>query len=78
MKSTYLLSALEKGQTAVICALSASGAMRRRLMDIGIAPGAKIQPLFRSCWGEPTAYLIQDTVIALRREDADTVLVKLI
>lgn len=75
MNDICALGALDYEQEAVIRAIVAKGAMRRRLMDIGITPGGRIRRLFRGPGGEPTAYLVNDTVIALRRGDADTVIV---
>ena len=43
---------------------------RRRLMDLGFFHGNLISPVFRSPGGDPTAYEIWDTYIALRKEDA--------
>ena len=48
--------------------------MRRRLQDIGFIPGTAVTCLQRSPLGDPTAYRIRGTVIALRREDAKNIL----
>ena len=76
MPPTSTLSSLKCGSGAVVTALNTEGAMRRRLMDMGFTPGSAVRALFRSCSGEPVAYLIHDTVIALRKEDAQSVLVE--
>ena len=76
MPPEYTLNSLERGIPAVVSALTAKGAMRRRLMDIGFTPGSPVQALYRSCSGDPVAYLICGAVIALRSEDAATVLVQ--
>ncbi len=76
MPPIYELSKLECGIPAFVHSLNTQGPMRRRLMDIGLTPGSAVEALFRSCVGDPTAYLISGAVIALRREDASTVLVK--
>lgn len=47
----------------------------RRLLDLGITNGAKITPLNRSPIGNLTAYKIRGTVIALRNEDAENIIV---
>ncbi len=47
----------------------------RRILDMGIIDGAKIMRLFSSPFGDPTAFLISDTVIALRQSDSDKILV---
>lgn len=73
--SPILLSELEKEVPAEVYALETRGAMRRRLLDIGLSPGSEVCPLFSACTGEMTAYLIGGAVIALRREDAATVTV---
>ena len=76
MPPTCTLGELRRGHFAAVTALNTQGPMRRRLMDIGISPGVRICALFKSCSGDPTAYLVHDTVIALRRDDADTVIVR--
>lgn len=70
------LSSLKCGSGGVVSALNTEGAMRRRLMDMGFTQGSPVRALFRSCSGEPVAYLIHDTVIALRKEDAQSVLIE--
>lgn len=50
--------------------------MARRLMDIGMVQGTEVECLMKSPLGDPAAYLIKGAVIALRREDAGTVLVR--
>ena len=55
--------------------LSHKGNELRRILDMGIIDGAKIMRLFSSPFGDPTAFLISDTVIALRQADCDKILV---
>ena len=76
MSPLYPLNELSCGQSAVVCRLNTQGLMRRRLMDLGLQPGASIQALFRSCFGDNCAYRIGGAVIALRSYDAATVLVQ--
>ena len=42
----------------------------------GLSPGAKIKLLFKSPFGNPCAYEVLGTVIALRHEDAKNIYVK--
>ena len=51
------------------------GTNRRRLLDLGLVPGARVEVVRRSPAGNPTAYLIKGTIIALRNEDARQILV---
>lgn len=64
------LSDLSIGEECRISAIDIDGLMRRRLMDLGFVPGTKVECLRRSPAGDPTAYLVRGTVIALRKEDA--------
>lgn len=71
------LSALGCGQQARVSRLLTMGAIRRRLMDVGLTPGETVRCLFTARHGDPIAYWIRGAVIALRREDAETILVEL-
>jgi len=69
------LTELGIGQTARIEALAATGANRRRLLDLGLVPRTEIEAVRRSPAGDPVAYRIRGAVIALRREEAAQVFV---
>ena len=45
-------------------------------MDLGIVPGTRIEAIMRSPSGDPTAYLIRGTTIAIRRSQADRIRVR--
>lgn len=62
---------------ARIATLVGSGPMARRLGDLGFVQGTGITCLYRSPAGDPTAYGIRGTVIALRKQDAARVRVRL-
>ena len=63
------LDRIEVGETAVITDLSASGALRRRFLDIGLTSGCRVKCIFSAPAGNPKAFIIRGTVIALRLED---------
>jgi Fe2+ transport system protein FeoA len=52
------------------------GFTRRRLLDLGMTPGAKLSPEMRNFAGDPRAYRVRGTLIALRREQAAQIWVK--
>ncbi len=58
---------------ATVVALDTRGAQRRRLMDLGLLPGTEVRVDMTSPLGDPTAYLVRDGLIALRRSQARTV-----
>ena len=71
------LHELKAGQQGTVLSLSPRirGAERRRLMDLGILPGVAIEAAFTSPSGDPTAYLVRETLIALRKEQARSILI---
>ena len=54
----------------IIKNLNCNGNIRRRLLDLGLVKDTKITPVFKSPSGDPTAYEIRKTIIALRKEDS--------
>jgi DtxR family Mn-dependent transcriptional regulator len=73
------LSALKPGQRATVQALTETlqGFTRRRLLDLGLTPGAGITAELPSLFRDPVAYRVRGTLIALRREQAEHVLITL-
>lgn len=69
-----LLTDLPIGQSGIIEGISPDFSLYTRLLDIGFSEGTEIEALFKSPLGDPTAYLIKGTVIALRHEDAQNIL----
>jgi DtxR family Mn-dependent transcriptional regulator len=71
----FPLTHLQPGQAGKVTLISprCRGPERRRLMDLGILPGTRISAEMISPTGDPTAYLIRDTLIALRDEQANLI-----
>lgn len=72
------LTALRQGQRATVKALTEAlqGFTRRRLLDLGLTPGASISVELPSMFNDPVAYRVRGTLIALRREQAEQVLIE--
>jgi DtxR family Mn-dependent transcriptional regulator len=66
------LSGLETGQRGRVLGLSPAcrGPERRRLLDLGFVPGTEVLAEMSSPGGDPIAYRVRGTLIALRREQA--------
>jgi len=64
------LEDLEAGEAGDVVGLSpvCQGAHRRRLLDLGVVPGTRIESELTATAGDPTAYRIRGALIALRRE----------
>ena len=52
------------------------GESRRRLLDLGFVKGSDISIDLMNPLGEPNAYLIKGTSIALRKDQAAKILIK--
>ncbi len=74
--NTEPLSCLREGQHARVLSITESGAMRRRLQDIGLIEGTVVECIQKSPSGDPVAYGIRGAVIALRRAQAASVIVQ--
>lgn len=69
------LAELPLGHTGRVCELRSTDRSRRRMLDLGLIVDTEVEALRRSPSGDPVAYQIRGAVIALRREEAATVLV---
>lgn len=72
------LSSLKENETAKIIGISreSRGESRRRLLDLGFVKEANIKIDLMNPLGEPHAYLIKGTSIALRKDQAAKILIK--
>ena len=52
------------------------GFTRRRFLDLGLTPGTKIYPELGNFFGDPRAYRVRGTLIALRKDQAAQIWVK--
>ncbi|MBP3041779.1 ferrous iron transport protein A [Bacillaceae bacterium Marseille-Q3522] len=62
------------GDSFRIAQIKVDGVLRRRLLDLGFVPNAVVKVLQRSPLGDPTAYRVSQTTIALRKEEATQIL----
>ena len=69
------LSALTVGQKGKVDSLLVDGMLRRRLLDLGCVPHSTIEVIRVSPAGDPTAYLIRGSLIGLRKNEANQILV---
>lgn len=67
------LCGLRCGQWARVEAVGGAEGMRRRLQDLGLIEGTRVECLHQNRAGDLSAYRIRGAVIALRREDAQSV-----
>lgn len=77
-KGLLPLHRLSAGQPGEIVALdqACQGFTRRRFLDLGLTPGTLIHPELPNPFGDPRAYRVRGTLIALRRDQADQIWVR--
>jgi len=74
------LSDLTVGQKGRVVQLMPKlrGAERRRLLDLGMLPGTTIEAEMSSPMGDPVAYRVRDSLIALRKDQARNIKIELL
>ncbi len=65
-----LLSKLEIGERGIIKAVRGEGAVRRRLFDMGITPGAEVYLRKKAPFGDPMEISIRGYELTLRKAEA--------
>jgi DtxR family Mn-dependent transcriptional regulator len=72
------LAALTQDQRGEIVSLdeAVQGFTRRRFLDLGLTPGTLIYPELGNFFGDPRAYRVRGTLIALRKDQAAQIWVK--
>ena len=73
--NTITLDRLPLYSSGKILSLNCNGIFQRRLLDLGLAPNTCIKSIFKSPFGDPTAYEVRGFTIALRNEDAKLIVV---
>ena len=67
---------LKRNQTAEVIGIEARDDIRRRFLDIGLILGTRLKCIGKSAMGDPSAYFIRGATIAIRKKDAQSVLVR--
>lgn len=64
------LNELDLGELGIVASIDLPQGDSRRLMELGFLPGAPVEYVRRSPFGDPRVFLVDGTEIALRRETA--------
>lgn len=77
-ETVFRLSKLKENEEVSIIGISSEcvGSKRRRLLDLGFVKGSDIKIGMISPMGDPIAYIVRGASIALRKEQAELILVK--
>lgn len=71
-----LLSELHVGESGEVVAVNGEGAVRRRLFDMGITPGARIYLRKKAPLGDPIEISLRGYELTLRKAEAAHVEIK--
>lgn len=77
-RNSLALSEAGIGSMVRISGMDVEGVLRRRLLDLGFVKGNVVEVLRRSPLGDPAAYRVSNTTIALRREESSRIYGELI
>ena len=71
------LANLPIGEHARVIAVNGTGAVARRLMEMGVVPGAQVRVIKAAPLGDPIEVRVRSYHLALRRTEAQTITVAL-
>jgi ferrous iron transport protein A len=67
------LDRLRAGAPARVLAIKGTGAVARRLMEMGVVPGAPVRVVKAAPLGDPLEVRVRNYHLALRRSEAETI-----
>lgn len=70
------LSDLKLGQSATVVWLASDPKIKQRLLDLGFSPKEKLSYTLKASEKGMRAYLVRDALIALRKNQAQTIFVE--
>ena len=70
------LREVKKGQTVTVLKLNGEGAVKRRIMDMGITKGTEIFVRKVAPLGDPVEVTVRGYELSVRKADAEMVVVK--
>ncbi len=73
MKSMKTAADLNFGEKAVIESVDNNHPSFRRIIEIGFTPGQEIELVNKSLFNDPLAFAIRGTMIAIRRNEAESI-----
>lgn len=68
---------LKYGESAEVVSIGSSGALRRRIIDMGITPGAIVIMRKAAPFGDPIEINVRGYELSIRRSEAKEITVKL-
>ncbi len=76
MGNNVSLDQMKPGDTGIIYTVGGTGALRRRLLDMGLTPGTRVTVRKRAPFGDPLELCLRGYELTLRGEDARNIKLK--
>ncbi len=70
------LNYLQLGEDCYIRKIFLEDSTKRRLQELGFIKGSVVKCVLKSPFNDPTAYLVKGTVIAIREEITENILIE--
>lgn len=70
MKENKTLDKLKVKESGIIISVGGEGALRRRLLDMGLTPGTKVMVRKVAPLGDPIEIFLRSFELTIRKEDA--------
>jgi len=70
------LSQLQKKESGIIVRINSRGALRQRLLDMGVVTGEEIRLKHKAPFGDPLEFTLKGYQISLRKEEAAEIMVE--
>jgi ferrous iron transport protein A len=70
------LDELPVGSLARVVEVKGGGQHQRRMLDMGLVPGAEVGVIRRAPLGDPIEYSVKETRVAMRKTDARRIMVE--
>jgi ferrous iron transport protein A len=68
-----LLSEIPIGQVVQIARVAGRGSFRRRLMELGLVPGTRVELLRVAPLGDPLELLVRGASLSIRKQEASAI-----
>lgn len=70
------LDKLQPGNSGILAVIGGEGALRRRLLDMGLTPNTKVTVRKVAPMGDPIELFLRGYVLTLRKDDAAKITLK--
>ncbi len=76
IETEYNLKNLKPNERGIVLNIGNTGAIKRRLMDMGVTPGVSIKVVKVAPFGDPIEIHLRGYELSLRKDEAEQILVE--